>query len=160
MRREYFRDDSLGPAAPAVRPIHPAGAPHECFADEIAIDFPSVGRVVERMRDVFLGESEEQDGGDVLSTELRLSRQEAWHGLDVALEVPIRATCRTCGGRGETWTEPCSRCCGTGDSVIRHGVRLFVPAGVTDGARFRFRVKSPDVTSVLVEVRVAISPSA
>jgi len=28
---------------------------HECFADEIAIDFPSVGRVVDRMRDAFLG---------------------------------------------------------------------------------------------------------
>ena len=29
---------------------------HECFADEIAIDFPSVGNVVDRMRDAFLGE--------------------------------------------------------------------------------------------------------
>ena len=27
------------------------GLPHECFADEIAIDFPSVGRCVERARD-------------------------------------------------------------------------------------------------------------
>ena len=34
---------------------------HECFADEIAIDFPSVGRVVERIRDAFLGQ--EADGG-------------------------------------------------------------------------------------------------
>ena len=32
--------------APMVRSVA-----HECFADEIAIDFPSAGRVVERMRD-------------------------------------------------------------------------------------------------------------
>jgi hypothetical protein len=32
---------------------------HDCFADEIAIDFPSVEPVVERMRDAFLGEREE-----------------------------------------------------------------------------------------------------
>ena len=30
--------------------------PHECFADEIAIDFPNVELAVERMRDAFLGE--------------------------------------------------------------------------------------------------------
>jgi len=34
---------------------------NECFADEIAIDFPSVGRVVERMRDAFLGQPVDAD---------------------------------------------------------------------------------------------------
>ena len=47
---------------------------HDCFADEIAIDFPSVEPVVERMRDAFLGEREEDA---VLRTELRVSRREA-----------------------------------------------------------------------------------
>ena len=61
--------------------------PHECFADEIAIDFPSVGHVVDRMRDAFLGERAD---GDVVSAEVSLSREEAWHGLVVPLEVPIR----------------------------------------------------------------------
>ena len=142
--------------------IHPApivsGVSHECFADEIAIDFPSlrpVSSVVERMRAAFLGERSAD-----LSAELRLSTEDARAGLVVPLEVPIRATCPTCGGRGETWTEPCERCRGTGESVMHHPVRVSLPAGVADGARFRFRVSSPHARSVRVEVRVAIQSAA
>ena len=62
----------------------------------------------------------------------------------------------TCGGRGETWIGPCDPCCGTGESLFHHPVRVSVPAGVADGARFRFRVSSPDAPSVRVELRVAI----
>jgi hypothetical protein len=131
--------------------------PHECFADEIAIDFPSVGHVVERMRDAFLGEDVD---ADIICAEVLLSRREASDGLVVSIEVPIRATCPDCGGRGETWAEPCADCCGTGESVFRHPVRVTVPRGVADGARFRFRVTSPDAACVRVEVRVAIRSSA
>ena len=131
--------------------------PHEFFADEIAIDFPSVGRVVARIRDAFLGEPAE---ADLVSAEVCLSEQEARRGLIVPLEVPIRGTCPGCGGRGETWTEPCHACCGTGDSLFRHPVRVAVPARVADGATFRFRLSSPHTGSVRVEVRVAIRPAA
>jgi len=130
---------------------------HECFADEIAIDFPSVGRVVERMRDAFLGKAV---GSEVHCAEVLLSKREASDGLVVPIEVPIRATCAECGGRGETWTEPCGDCSGTGESVFRHPVRVTVPPGVADGATFRFRVTSPDAAAVRVEVRVAIRSSA
>ena len=131
--------------------------PYECFADEIAIDFLSVGHVVDRMRDAFLGE---RSDADVVSAEVCLSAQEAWRGLVVPIEVPIRGMCPGCGGRGETWTEPCARCRGTGESLFRHPVRLAVPARVADGARFRFRVTSPHAALVRVEVRVAIRPAA
>lgn len=130
--------------------------PQGFFADEIAIDFPAVGRAVERMRDAFLGEAPERD---VLAAELSLSRREAKGGLIVPLDLPIRDLCPTCGGRGESWTEPCGECCGTGESIFHHPVRLAVPAGVADGATFRFRVTSPLTGSVRVEVRVAIQPS-
>ena len=126
---------------------------HDCFADEIAIDFPSVDHVVDRMRDAFLGER--VDAG-VVSAEVCLSHEDARRGLVVSLDVPIRGLCPLCGGRGETWTEPCGPCCGTGDSLFHHLVRLAVPARVADGARFRFRVSSPDAMPVRVEVRVAI----
>ena len=130
---------------------------HDCFADEIAIDFPSVEPAVERMRDAFLGERAD-DG--VLRTELRVSRREAFDGLVVPIEVPIRGTCRRCGGRGETWTEPCADCAGTGASLLHHPVRVSLPRGVVDGARIRFRVSSPGAASVRVEVRIAIFPAA
>lgn len=130
--------------------------PHECFADEIAIDFPSVGAVVERMRDAFLGEPAVPD---VMTTELRLSKQEASGGLVVPLSVPIRGACPSCGGRGESWTEPCGSCCGTGESLFQHELRVAVPAGVADGATFRFRITSPHAPALRVEVRVAIERS-
>ena len=80
---------------------------HECFADEIAIDFPSVGRAVERICDGFLGERMEGEGRNLLHAEVSLSPREASGGLVISVEVPVRATCPNCGGRGETWTEPC-----------------------------------------------------
>ena len=131
--------------------------PHECFADEIDIDFPSVGRVVERMRDRFLGERADQD---VLLAEVSVSKFEARKGHIVPLEVPVRATCPSCGGRGETWAEACPRCLGTGESLAHHAVRVSVPPVVADGARLRFRLCSPDAPAVRVEVRVVIRPAA
>ena len=130
---------------------------HECFADEIAIDFPSVGRVVERIRDAFLGEDVD---GDLLRAEVLLSQREAQDGLVVSLQVPLRVTCPHCGGRGETWTEPCDLCRGSGHSIFDQPLRLMLPPRVADGACFRFRVKSPDATLVRVEVRVGIRSSA
>ena len=127
---------------------------NDCFADEIAIDFPSVEPAVERMRDAFLGEHPDDD---VVRTELVVSPREAWDGLVVPIDVPVRGLCRQCGGRGETWTEPCGDCLGTGASLVHHAVRLTLPPGVADGARIRFRVSSPGADTVRVEVRVGIS---
>ena len=130
---------------------------HECFADEIAIDFPSVGNVVERMRDAFLGEPENDD---VLRADVSLSQREAFAGLVVPISVPVRVTCPHCGGRGETWTEPCALCRGTGESLFHQALRVSVPPRVADGACVRFRLKSPDAASIRVELRVAIRSSA
>jgi len=130
---------------------------YECFADEIAIDFPSVGRVVERMRDAFLGEGRQDE---VLRADVSLSQREAFDGLVVPLSVPVPVTCPHCGGRGETWTEPCQLCRGSGQSVCHHAVRISVPPRVADGACVRFRLRARDASSVRVEVRLAIRSSA
>ena len=129
----------------------------ECFADEIAIDFPSVGNVVDRMRTAFLGE--QADAG-VLRAEVSLSQREALAGRVVSLKVPVRITCPNCGGRGETWTELCALCRGTGESLFQQALRVSVPPRVADGACVRFRLKSPDASSIRVELRVAIRSSA
>ena len=52
--------------------------PHDCFADEVAIDFPSVGRLVQRMRATFFAENPGGDleyHADVLQREERSSRR-------------------------------------------------------------------------------------
>jgi hypothetical protein len=141
----------------------------ECFADEIAVDFPSVGLVVDRMRAAFLGERRSVNTvndmnhvdpvdsvDDVVKWELLLSSREAYDGLVVPVDVPIRGTCARCGGRGETWNEPCGSCSGSGLALVRHRVRIPVPPGVADGSRVRFRLSSPHAGSVRVEVRIAI----
>ncbi len=98
--------------------------------------------------------------GDVLRADVSLSQREARAGLVLSLNVPVRVTCLHCGGRGESWTEQCHLCHGSGEYVMQHPVRVSVPPRVADGARFRFRVKTPDASSVRVEVRVAIRSSA
>jgi DnaJ-class molecular chaperone len=130
---------------------------HDCFADEIAIDFPSVGNVVDRMRTAFLGEHVETG---VLRAEVSLSQREALAGHVVSLKVPVRIMCPNCGGRGETWTEPCALCRGTGESLFHQALRVSVPPRVADGACVRFRLKSPDAASIRVELRIAIRTSA
>jgi hypothetical protein len=147
---EFFHDQPL----PTLwRPARAAGDAQDCFADEIAIDFPSIDPLVERACGRFFGE---QSRADMLTTEVPLSRRAAALGAVVPLEVPLRGTCARCGGRGETWTEPCRHCRGTGASVVHQQIRFAVPPGVADGARFRFRVRSPEAASVRLEIRVVI----
>jgi hypothetical protein len=136
---------------------------HECFADEVAIDFPSVGRAVERMRVSFHGDHADADVSDApapVQTEVCLSNEDASRGLVIRLDVPVRGLCEACGGRGEVWAEPCGRCEGSGTSLVLHAVRVPVRPGVADGALIRFRLASPLAGSVRVEVRVVVRPAA
>src|SRR6185312_5294010 len=122
------------------------------LADEVAIDFPSVASVLDRMRDSFFGGAPEAS----LSAEITLSPQEAFWGAMVPLHVPLRRTCPRCGGRGEVWAEWCAACRGAGEISTAHEVRLRVPAGVREGARFRFSVTPQGAPQTFVEVRIKI----
>jgi hypothetical protein len=126
------------------------------FRDEVAIDFPSIDEVVERMRDAFLAPLNETDLNPEMSAELRISPREAFDGVSLPLDVPIRKLCAACGGRGELWPERCRKCDGTGHSIARHPVRLIVPARVQDGDRFCLSVCAPSASPTRVEVRIAI----
>lgn len=141
--------DDQGMALPAVgrRPFD-----REWCADEVAIDFPSMTAAVDRIRASMLGEERESP----LHAEIFLSPREAFDGITVPLDVPVRSACPLCGGRGETWMEACRACAGTGESLFHHRVRLSVPPRVADGARFRFKVSSPLALPTRVEVHVAI----
>jgi molecular chaperone DnaJ len=129
-----------------------AGARADWLADEVAIDFPSVASVLDRMRHSFFGPAPTAG----LSAEIVLTPQEAFWGTSVPLDVPLRCTCPRCGGRGEIWEEWCAACGGGGEVSARHEMRLRVPAGVLEGARFRFTVMPSGAPPTLVEVRVSI----
>ena len=104
------------------------------FADEVVIDFPSVAPAVDRIRRAFLA-----DEHPVTFTSIvQISSREARAGATIPLEVPVRCTCAECGGRGESWAEPCGRCRSRGTELLRHQLQVTIPAGVIDGARFAF----------------------
>jgi molecular chaperone DnaJ len=122
------------------------------LTDEVAIDFPSVATVLDRMRHSFFGV-----GPTVtLFAEIVVTPREAFYGVTVPLEVPLRCTCPRCGGRGETWSEGCLSCCGLGEVPTAHEMRVRIPAGVREGSTFRFSVTPPGAPSTVVEVRVSI----
>jgi DnaJ-class molecular chaperone len=133
-----------------VRPV--SGTRAEWMADEVAIDFPSVSSVLDRMRDSFFrGERETS-----LAAEIILTPQEAFHGTMVPLHIPLRRTCPRCGGRGEVWAEWCAACGGAGEIAAVERVRLRLPPGVREGARFRFTVSPQSAARTFVDVRITI----
>jgi molecular chaperone DnaJ len=129
-----------------------AGTRADWLGDEVAIDFPSVASVLDRMRDSFFGGAREAS----LSAEIVLTPQEAFWGALVPLHVPLRRTCARCGGRGEVWSDWCAVCAGGGEVSTTHEMRLRVPAGVREGARFRFSVAPQGAPQTLVDVRISI----
>jgi molecular chaperone DnaJ len=128
------------------------GSRADWLGDEVAIDFPSVSSVLDRMRDSFFGGAREAS----LSAEIVVTPQEAFWGTFVALHVPLRRTCSRCGGRGEVWSEWCAACGGGGEVSKTHEMRLRVPAGVHEGARFRFSVAPRGAPLTFVDVRISI----
>lgn len=149
-RRSYDHGLALSRRPPVAAAVHEP----RWFSDEIAIDFPSVADVVDRIRDAFLASDEAADAP--LSAEILLSRFEAFNGVTVPLDVPVHSTCPLCGGRGESWMEACRACGGAGAWRLPHRIRLSVPAGVSDGARFRFTIRTAHTAPTEVEVRVAV----
>jgi hypothetical protein len=142
-----------------IRRYHPdisgddgAVAVVDCLADEVAIDFPSVHNVLDRMRHAFFGDTPgAQDGPDIAITP-----QEAFWGATVPLSVPVRRLCPECGGRGEVWDRGCRACGGAGDTPSRQAVHLRIPPGIQDGARIRFRVVAAGVPETLITARILI----
>lgn len=150
---EVLRDPARRRSYDAAHaPAMPSGAPADWLADEVAIDFPSVSTVLDRMRHAFFGEAPVAS----LSAEIILTAREAFFGATVPLDVPLRRTCLRCGGRGEIWAEWCGACRGRGEVPAPQEMSVRIPAGVREGARFRFSVTPPGAPPTFVELRVSI----
>jgi hypothetical protein len=145
-----IRDESFAPSsALQLRTVTRA-----CFADEIAIDFPALGVAIDRVRDTFATQDEHLAAA---SASVTLTPRQAFDGVIVPLEVALPGLCGQCGGRGESWSDPCRSCCGTGESDHPHHVHLAVPARVADGTWFRFVLTSPRARPTRVEVTVSVA---
>jgi len=154
MKRDTF--DPFGDAIALLGDSEAGQTAHvDCFADEVVIDFPSVAPAIEKMRHAFV----ESEGCTALRAQINLSPRQAVDGVKLPLDVPVRTTCRTCGGRGETWSEPCARCSASGMELLTHQVHVSLPAGVSDGARFRFSVATRHDPPTRVELHVAVQVS-
>jgi len=124
-----------------------------CFADDVVIDFPSMATALERMRQAFVADEVPAR----LSTTVTVSGAEALAGATVPVDVPLRCTCPQCGGRGESWTEPCVRCHGSGQEWRSLPFQVTLPAGVMDGARFHFTVTLRQDSSTRIELQVLVT---
>lgn len=124
-----------------------------CFADEVIVDFPSVAPAVDRIRRTFLADERPLP----LRATIRVSAREARDGATLPLDVPVRCTCRACGGRGESWTQPCDHCSGAGSELFRQQLRVTLPPGVHDGARFNFTVTPRQNPSTRIELHVLVA---
>lgn len=151
MGGDTFRSFGSGPRL--VAGIAENGSDSSCFSDEVVIDFPSVAPAVDRIRRAFLA----AERAAALSATIRLSPREALRGATVPLDVPVPSTCHVCGGRGETWTEPCGYCAGSGARLRQHRLRVAVPAGVLDGTRFNFTVVPRHDPPTRIELRVRVA---
>lgn len=132
--------------ASAERPDTP-GPP----VDEIAIDFPSVAPIVDRMRAAFFGEQARR-----WSAHIELTRLEARDGAEVPIDVPHAETCAACGGRGEIWTDGCAACGGAGTRPGAHRVRLVLPPGIAHGARLFYQLRLPAGLPATLAVSVGV----
>ena len=77
-------------------------------------------------------------------------------GREVVVTIPVRRLCAGCGGRGETWSEPCVACGGAGDALEERALPVAVPPGIRDGARLRitFGVRRSLETEILLTISV------
>jgi len=129
---------------------------HPVLADEVAVDFPSMRPIIDRMLARF--RAGEPAAGDPVTRHARfeLTARQALEGVRLPLDLTVRHTCPACGGRGELQSGSCSLCCGSGTGLLEHRLHLPVPPGVHDGACLRYALAPPGADRTHVEVRIAV----
>jgi hypothetical protein len=123
-----------------------------CFSDEVVVDFPSVSPALDRIRRAFLADERPA----ALVTAIQVTARDAGIGATLPITVPLRCTCSACDGRGESWTELCPLCGGSGTELRSHQLQVTVPAGIEDGTRVQFAITPPHHPSTRIELRIDV----
>ena len=129
---------------------------HPVLADEVAVDFPSMRPIVERMLAEFLAGETDTDDPVTRHARFELTARQALEGVRLPLDLMVRHTCPACGGRGELQSGSCGLCGGSGTGLLEHRLHVPVPPGVHDGARLRYALAPPGADRTHVEVRIAV----
>jgi len=124
-------------------------------SDEAWTGFPSMRRLVPRMRGRFHGDAA-LVGVRTHRERVALTPAQARSGTCLELDVPVHPSCPVCGGRGEMWPRPCAVCDGTGEGRLSQRVHFAIPPRVRDGSVLRFAVTPPFAAEHHVELRLAV----
>ena len=98
-------------------------------------------------------------GGDPETPEfeLILNRQDAVPGSIVEFELPIRISCRFCGGTGRDWMFPCMACLGSGTEEGSPRIALRLPAILRDGSRLEIPAEAAGLDSGIIRLVLRIA---
>ena len=127
------------------------------FADEVAIDFPSVAPAIERMRSAFLADEHVEDADRGTRD---LAARSARRRDRPARRARSGAPAASAADAAKHGRSPARGCAGSGVELMHHQVHITVPAGVEDGACFHFSVSARHDLSTRIELRVLVSPPA
>jgi molecular chaperone DnaJ len=112
----------------------PATGFRDISLDEFGFYHPSFNELFDRLwRNFDPFRQPKSEHLESLTLEVLLSPDEARAGGRASVEIPVRATCSTCGGRGHVAGYECWRCAGHGELTTEYPAAIEYPAGIRDG---------------------------
>ena len=88
--------------------------------------------------------------------ELILNRRDAVPGAAVEFDLPIRISCRFCGGTGRDWMFPCMACLGSGTEDVLPRIALRLPPFLRDGCRLEIPAEAAGLYSGIIRLVLRI----
>jgi len=98
----------------------------------------------------FGGEEESPE----MEAELSLPLEEAFHGGQKQLNIPMASACPTCRGTGRKGRAVCPSCRGAGEIRLNKTVTVNFPKGIKDGSRIRLKGQGPQGQDIFLKARV------
>ncbi|NIR49566.1 J domain-containing protein [candidate division KSB1 bacterium] len=119
---------------------------------------PSFDEIFDRLWRNFTGATRpKSERLESLSVEVILNPDEARHGGEVRINVPVHATCPTCRGRGGVGLLECLRCAGKGSIDGEVPVPVRYPAGLTGNHTVRIPLNRFGIHNYYLTVHFRVS---